>query len=216
MKAQFAIAYPIIIDNEGCHANVDGDHGGKTYKGIAYNFYPNWGGWDIIFNYERINGELGLNECLNIPYLDQLVQSHYWDMWNRYRMGEINSQKVANIFFDFIVLASRPVELMQQILNDMGFAIAIDNIMGSQTIGAINQANPDQLYNAYIAGRVQYHNYRVDNGMVEAKFLPGWISRTMNFETASTTKKVALTAGIALMLVIMIIEANSNTKPNKK
>lgn len=44
----FEKAFPEMIGHEGGYANVSGDTGGETYKGISRNNFPNWEGWPMI------------------------------------------------------------------------------------------------------------------------------------------------------------------------
>lgn len=210
--AQFQEAYSIVLKHEGGYLNDPADHGGETYKGIARAFYPGWLGWSLVdLAKYKYGGTLPTNYKISSAMLDQYVQTHYFEMWQRYRLDEINSQQVANIFFDFIVLASRAVALMQQTLNGLGFTVAVDNVIGTQTINAINQANANQLHDAYKDGRLAYHKTRVNDGLVDAKFLPGWISRTQLFSN-TTTGKTALVVSVALAVVIMYLKFNNNSK----
>ena len=42
--ADFFIANPYVLQNEGGYASIDGD----TYRGIARRFFPGWPGWAVI------------------------------------------------------------------------------------------------------------------------------------------------------------------------
>ena len=38
----------MILQHEGGYLNDSSDSGGRTYKGISENNFPNWKGWKII------------------------------------------------------------------------------------------------------------------------------------------------------------------------
>lgn len=179
--AEFEPAYRQVIANEGGYVNDPEDLGGETYKGIARNYYPNWAGWWYIDRYKATNGPIATGAIIDSPPVEASVRGFYRGLWKKYRMGEIDDQALANNFFDFIVLAKRAVATMQEALNRMGFRVVVDNIIGPQTITAINRADPRRLNEIFVQLRKKYHQQRVRAGLVSEKFLRGWIKRAEKF-----------------------------------
>lgn len=211
-KAQFAPAYAIVRKHEGGYVNDPKDLGGETYRGIARKIWPNWSGWPLIdfhngrtslFNIFGSENRLKTGQFINDPGLESQVIKFYQDRWRDSRAGEIESQSVANIYFDFYILASSAVRLMQETLNTFpGVKVAEDNRIGPATIGAINRVNPKQLHDRYKRGREGYHRERVADGRVDGKFLPGWLIRTNNFPSLTTAVPMVgwgLAAGLGLL-----------------
>ncbi len=180
LDAAFDPAYALVRKHEGYYLNHPEDKGGETYAGIARAFYPLWEGWAVLDAYKKqVGGYLMTNQI--VPGMEQLVKSFYETKWQQSRAGEIVSQDVANIFFDFYILAARAVATMQEVLNGMGQNLKVDNAIGAKTIAAINSVNAGKLYQRYKDARIKYHKSRVESGKVSAVFLPGWIKRTMQF-----------------------------------
>lgn len=207
--AQFLPAYRIVRQHEGYYLNDPKDHGGETYAGVARNFYPGWPGWVRIDVYKTVYGQPRTNQ--QIPGVETFVESFYKQKWNASRAGEIMSQQVANIFFDFYMLAAKATATIQQVVNSLGARVTVDNRIGSQTIAAINSVNPVKLYQRFKAARIEYHKYRVNKGLVDAKFLPGWIRRTEQFPDLTSSNPWLLTAGV-LTVSTLYLTINSKTR----
>lgn len=71
----------MIYRNEGGYANLKGDSGKETYRGIARHYHPNWSGWAVV---DRIKAEKNVKELPNntdIPELKQQVFQFYYDTY---------------------------------------------------------------------------------------------------------------------------------------
>lgn len=209
--AQFGPAYRIIQKNEGGYLNDPRDHGGETYRGIARNFFPGWEGWKIIDKYSNPPRIIRTGTIINDPILEQQVRVFYHNLWNSKGMPSINNQDIANIFFDFIVLAKSAVAAMQQTLKEMGFAAIVDNKIGRQTISAINAADPVKLHDRFKKKRSEYHHNRVQRGLVSSKWLPGWLKRTAQFPSLSK-KNIFLTVAVVLAVAAGYAALKTNNK----
>lgn len=203
MGAVFAPAYTLVRKHEGYYLNDPDDVGGETYGGVARKIHPYWSGWPVIDRHKHnIGRTLATNEV--IPTAESHVETFFRQMWARSRAGEIKDQRVAEIFFDFYILASKAVATMQMVLNVLGRRVTIDNKIGPQTIAAINSVNPEKLYMLFKKARIAYHIDRVKRGLVSAKFLPGWIARTNNFPDLNTSGKVlGIVAASTLLFTIL-------------
>lgn len=215
--AQFMPAFNIVSDNEGGYANDPNDLGRETYRGIARAFHPNWEGWAIIDFIKARYGEIPLNTIISKRWpqyavIDtEMTPAFYQGKWTQSRAGEIRNQQVANIYFDFFILASEAVLTMQQALNRVGFRVAEDNRIGPQTINAINQADPAKLHDEFKRLRVWYHNDRVRRGVVHAKFKEGWMKRTAGFPNLlKSVDNIWVKTGLFLGAVGLVLAAISN------
>lgn len=203
LSAAFDPAYSLLRKHEGYYVNDPEDLGKETYAGVARAIHPVWAGWAILDKYKRKVGRpLLTNEV--VPGMEEAVEQFYRSRWSLSRAGEIVSQDVANIYFDFYILAARAVATMQEVLRSMGQNVDVDNNIGSQTISAINAVNPEKLYQKYKSARIEYHKDRVASGAVSAKFLPGWLKRTMDFPDLLSPLPIAgmAAAGVTVFFIM--------------
>lgn len=210
LGAAFQPAFEILSKNEGGYVNNPLDQGGETYRGIARNFYPNWAGWAYIDMIKTRFGSIPTGAFIYeyapvYATIDtHLVPQFYEGLWERSKAGAIINQQVANIYFDFYVLAARAVETMQRALNMIGHNVAVDNIIGPETLGAINNSDPAKLHDTFKKLRKEYHNERVSAGKVDASFLPGWKKRTNSFASMASpdfNSKALIAVGLGATLL---------------
>lgn len=196
--ASFDIAYnQYIKPNEGGYAFVANDKGGETYAGIARNYNPTWPGWDYIDFIKRTNGPIALNA--KFPDIQYMVDQFYLDRWNRNRFGEINSQAIANLLFDFHVHSqSHAIKTIQQLVG-----VKADGVMGPVTISAINSADTASLHDRLKAARLSFLKSLIEKDPSQAGFAAGWIARVSKFPTllSQNAAQVAMVAvGIGLLI----------------
>lgn len=199
--ADFGKAYNVVLKNEGGYVNDPKDVGGETYKGIARKIHPNWSGWNIIDTYKANNGGIGFNQTLSDPLLENQVRNFYYKKWLNVKGNDIQSQEVANIVFDFYILAAKANQTVQETLNSLGKNLTTDNIIGSKTITALNSVNPVSFVNRFKDNRIKYHYDRVKRGVVNGKFLKGWIKRAKKF--AMDTSNGQILVGIVLIAGVL-------------
>lgn len=191
LGADFLPAYnTYILPSEGGYANVVGDKGGETYAGIARNFNPTWGGWTYIDYVKRTKGAIAHNtKFADIQYL---VDDFYKARWNANRFGEIKSQEIANLLFDFHVHSqSLAIKTIQRLVGTTA-----DGVMGNQTLAAINAANASKLHDQLKQARKEFLQSLVANNPSQQKFYEGWMARIASFPTLMKEN-----ANIAIVLV---------------
>ena len=135
--ADFKTSYDKYIKPaEGGYSNVAQDKGGQTYAGITKKYFPNWQGWTVVDFYIKTKGEPKRNSI--IPGLTQLVEDFYLERWNSQRFGEIKSQPVTDILFDFYVNSGgTAIKAVQKIVG-----VTADGSIGPATLAAINAKDP--------------------------------------------------------------------------
>lgn len=196
--ASFDYIFNQVLRREGYYANRTGDQGGMTYAGIARNFHGSWQGWRIIDRAiaMRMGQDLPNNYRINDSLLDQYVRDFYLELWRKSWADRINDAAIAHLYFDFFVHSQKAVREVQEVLISLGHNVAVDNIPGPQTIGAINShADPAALHNAIKAHRVLYL-YEVSTYKSNAQFLPGWLARLTDFPDLSTPQKAIAIGGV--------------------
>lgn len=197
----FEKALEITLGHEGGYANVKGDKGGETYKGIARNFFPNWPGWNFVDHEKAANGgTLPRNYFIKDLSLDKLVQDFYYQtFWLPIHLDKVNDSSLQEIIFDFYVNSRNSgIKVLQSVLaNQFNQKIAIDGIMGMQTVTAINNCDPEQLFNAIKNARIDFYK-RIAKKGDNAKFLRGWLKRIGQFNYVGVGVSVGLLLGAAI------------------
>lgn len=189
--ANFDEAYRLMMGDEGEYANNPNDKGGPTYRGIAKNF---WGHLPLWRRIEQILATVGVEPHFdprpNSPYrlfvkkankalsedlqLQSDIQSFYMkNFWNPYRLGEVNSQRVANWIFNHIVNGGgQGVKWVQ-----LAVGVTVDGAIGSKTISAINAHDPDKLFTRLKEIASVYRIDKVAKDGSQISFLPSWLRR---------------------------------------
>lgn len=166
--ADFKAAFEIMIHNEGGYRlhTVQGDRGGQTYAGIARKYHPYWPGWRIIDTTGTNNAEL-----------TKMVREFYKvNFWYRINGDLIESQAVASTIFDFAVNAGPQVAAK---LAQIVVGATPDGAIGPKTLAELNKA-PDGSFSArYALAKVARYAKIVNRDRSQAKFLLGWINRTL-------------------------------------
>ncbi len=184
--ANYAISYALMRKKEGYYVNISSDLGGETYAGISRRWNPNFKGWHII----DAAKPLKRNQKVNSPELEKLISEFYLKYWNPIMGTKINSQAIADIFFDFNVLSGSAVLVMQRALNcTFGKKLVEDNEMGPATLAAINAVSPALLHEAFKKGRELFHRQRVAENPSQGVNLPGWLNRIHEFPDLIQKKK---------------------------
>lgn len=189
-----------VLKHEGYYANVSGDKGGETYRGIARKFHSDWIGWQII-DQEKLNrgGRLPWNHKVQHPLLDGYIARFYKaKFWDRILLDQVNDSNMQNIIFDaYVNMGANAIVLLQRVLNSLGKNIAVDGGMGPITVAAVNSVNPQILFEAYKKARVDY--YRAIGTGSNAKFLKGWLNRinSFNYKVVGLSIAGALLVGLA-------------------
>lgn len=101
--AKFDIAYKRTIATEGGYVNDPNDRGGETYMGISRKAHPNSKIWQYIDKVDKTgktNSQITTvlkRNTLITHYVKQIYKSDYWD---KFKLDDCNSQRIANEIFD--------------------------------------------------------------------------------------------------------------------
>lgn len=194
----FENALKISLAHEGYYANVPGDKGGETYRGIARKHWPNWEGWPLVDREKAFyGGSLKRNQKVEHPLMEDYVAKFYKQhFWNRIYMDLIKDPSLQTIIFDaYINSGGNGIKVLQMVLNkNFGKNLKVDGAQGKQTVAAINSVNPKQLFSAYKKARETYYR-NIATGS-NAQFLPGWLNRIRSFNY----KAIGISAAALLIL----------------
>lgn len=166
--ADFESAFQKTMQNEGGYRlhEVEGDRGGMTYAGIARRFHPGWAGWKIIDSGR-----------MDDPDLTGMVRQFYRvNFWDRIGGDDIQAQQIAESVFDFAVNAGVRVAVK---LAQLATGATPDGIVGPQTIGALNNTDPESFVAQYVVAKISRYAAICNHRPSQKKFLLGWINRTL-------------------------------------
>lgn len=213
IAGSFSPAYDIVKVNEGGYANIAADKGGETYAGIARNYNPDWKGWVYIDYIKRTKGAIKNNS--KFPDIQYLVEEFYETRFNKNRFGEIRSQKITNLLFDYHVHSgSIAIKAIQRLVG-----VTADGAVGSQTIDAINRVNEDSLYTALLNERKAFLEKVITSNAGYEQFRAGFAKRMAQFEQFITTPGGIGTAIIVLLAIgtaTAILIASKKEKKTKR
>ncbi len=184
---------------EGAFANVVGDKGGITFKGIARTYNARWDGWRIIDKALEQYPELKtpynkapesikkLNEILNASdELSYLVIDFYFENYFKKVGADRIGGKLAVILFDISVLMGchRAGKTLQKVANRyFGCNLVVDGIVGSGTISKVKELIQTKGEDIFVSNMLlEYGDNVTEASKLEAnaKFLQGWLSRLTN------------------------------------
>lgn len=163
--ADFLKAFERTLSNEGGYKLIDvaGDRGGMTYAGIARKFHPSWVGWLSI-------------DAGKVPATELVREFYRREFWDKLGADRIEPQRVAETIYDFAVNADWRVaaKLAQVVVGSTP-----DGVLGEKSIAAINAADPNVFCLAFALAKVRRYADIVSRDRGQAKFLLGWINRTL-------------------------------------
>lgn len=177
---------PYILKWEGGFVNDPTDKGGATNKGVTIATWKQCG-------YDK-NGDgkidvTDLKLISNADVRDRVLRPYYW---NRWKADDIKSQKVANILVDWVWgSGAHGIKKPQMLLG-----VAADGIVGPKTIAAVNNANPDKLFDSIYKARETFLRNLANKSVAayekkigrkatekellkytQKRFLKGWLNR---------------------------------------
>ena len=170
--ADFDPAVALTLQHEGgfFHNPVTGEivNHGVTLKFVLSSGYKPGAGEDFIRN-------------LSVAEASQIYRTYFWD---RYHLGSINDQDLANKVFDLTVNMGpggnqRPgaLTLLQAAVDACGGQCTVDGILGPISIGQINALAAATLLAQYKQLIAQRYTAIAEGNTELAGNLNGWLSR---------------------------------------
>ena len=151
---------------------------GYTFMGIYEGAHSNWKGWEIVYCTLKLYKDLrkASYECYQNIFLTDLVKEFYkLNFWDKLRLDEIRSDRIADLIFKFGVNVGikRAVRYAQMVAN-----ARIDGIIGANTINALNSLDSGYFEERYKAEFIKfYDDLAKDNHDKYGRFLKGWLNR---------------------------------------
>lgn len=160
--AKAELLKPFILSWEGGFVDDPLDRGGATNKGITIGTFRNFYGKDAtVEQLKNITDEQWLH----------IFKSGYWDKW---KADDIENQSIANIVVDW-AWGSGAATSIKQVQKILG--VAVDGIVGDDTLTAINIAGQRSLFVKIHNRRIEFVENIVKRDPSQARFLKGWKNR---------------------------------------
>lgn len=160
--AKAELLKPFILRWEGGFVDDPLDRGGATNKGITIGTFRNFYGKDAtVEQLKNITDEQWLH----------IFKSGYWDKW---KADDIENQSIADIVVDW-AWASGTATSIKQVQKILG--VAVDGIVGNDTLTAINIAVQRSLFVKIHSRRIEFVENIVKRDPSQTRFLKGWKNR---------------------------------------
>lgn len=184
----------MVLTHEGGYAFVDGDTGQETYRGISRKYHPNWEGWKQV----DANKPLKHNQIIKNETLENNVRQFY----NKYYYTPMKIHKINNLMISGHVFChgvnagkATAIKLLQKAINKVyAVSIAVDGIIGNQTLTYANGDKQNEVANELINQRNEYYRNLVAKKPSQKKFLNGWLNRVKNTTKVCSSKSVLTTS----------------------
>lgn len=173
-----------IVAREGGYVNDPDDPGGATKHGVT------------IHTLRRLGLDLTGDGQVTSADVRRLTESQAVDIFidhyfTRPGIGELPEPLQATVFDMSVNAGAHAVKILQRLLGKMGFAVAVDGVIGPRTIAATARAHavaPDHLVDAYGIERRNYYFDLADRRPASRKYARsraggkgGWITRAEAF-----------------------------------
>ena len=160
--AKAELLKPFILRWEGGFGDDPLDRGGATNKGITIGTSRNFYGKEAtVEQLKNITDEQWLH----------IFKCGFWDKW---KADDINNQSIADIVVDW-AWASGTVTSIKQVQKILG--VAVDGIVGNDTLTAINTADQRTLFDKIHSRRIEFVENIVKRDPSQTRFLKGWKNR---------------------------------------
>ncbi|MDX2483322.1 MAG: holin-associated N-acetylmuramidase [Pseudodonghicola sp.] len=173
-----------IVDREGGFVNDPDDPGGATNHGVT------------IHTLQRLGLDLTGDGLVGVADVRALSRAQAVEIFIRHyytgpRISEMPGALQPALFDMYVNAGSNAVKILQRLLREMGYEVAVDGVIGPQSIGAAQDAaqpDPVALRDAYGVARRNYYFRLADQRPASRKYARtrsgdkgGWIKRAEVF-----------------------------------
>ena len=173
-----------IVAREGGYVNDPDDPGGATNFGVTIHTMRRLG---LDLNRDGQVSE----QDVRVLTRDQAVAIFVQHYFERPRIADLPEAVQSSVFDMYVNAGSNAVRILQRLLLDMRIPVAVDAVIGPQTIAAAEQgfaAAPDHFVDAYGIARRNYYYALADRRPASRKYARrldggkgGWITRAEEF-----------------------------------
>jgi len=173
-----------IVTREGGYVNDPDDPGGATKHGVT------------IHTMRRLGLDLTGDGAVTEADVRALTMDQARDIFIRHyffgpRIDSLPAPLQASVFDMYVNAGANAVKILQRLFNAMRIDVAVDGVIGPQTVGGARQAieaAPDHLVDAYGIARRNYYYGLADARAASRKYARrrdggkgGWILRAETF-----------------------------------
>lgn len=178
-----------VLKTEGGFKNDPQDKNDPTNRGIST---PTW----KTYAKSVLGIEPTINALKNLTE-DQAKAIYKKIYWESIKLDLINDGDLRYLLFDSGVHSGpkMAVKQLQKVLNSMGYTLAVDGTMGTNTLNTINLANQMELYNRFKQYRINFLTELCTKGSASYRnkyelYLNGFMNRIDSFKSKTTTESV--------------------------
>ncbi len=173
-----------IVAREGGYVNDPDDPGGATKHGVTVHTMRRLG-LDLDGD-----GDVDAQDVQRVSEAQavEIFLEHYY---RRPGIGGLPESLRASVFDMYVNAGGQAVRILQRLLREMGWPVAVDGVIGPETIRAAREADraaPEHLGDAYAIARRNYYFALADRRPASRKYARrrdggkgGWISRAESF-----------------------------------
>ncbi|MEM1235424.1 MAG: holin-associated N-acetylmuramidase [Pseudomonadota bacterium] len=173
-----------IVAREGGYVNDPDDPGGATKHGVT------------IHTMRRLGLDLDGDGAVTSADVRRLSQAQAVDIFLEHyfhapRIADLPTPLQASVFDMQVNAGANAIKILQRLLNRMGFSVAVDGALGTQTLAAAARAMVEasgHLVDAYGIARRNYYYALADRRPASRKYARrrngskgGWIMRAEEF-----------------------------------
>ena len=169
-----------IVGREGGFVNDPDDPGGATNYGVTIH----------TLRRLRPGQQVGVEDVRRLTRQDA-VDIYVAHFFTHPRIAELPEPLWATVFDMYVNAGANAVRILQRLMVEMGLDVAMDGVIGPQTIAATHRAYdmaPAHLVDAYGIARRDYYYRIADRRPASRKFARrrdggkgGWITRAEEF-----------------------------------
>ena len=178
---RFFRCFQYVSNEEMGYANVKGDPGGETYRGITKRDYPRWRGWKIIDSYRpRAKNNRALAQLLrHSVQLQKAVTDFYFQRWTRSGAHGITDLKTAERVFSLEINAGKRQAglCLQRACRANVKRLIEDGRVGRRTLTAVNTSHRLALLTSLRSEMAGFYRVLVALKPYRRKFIRGWLVR---------------------------------------
>jgi len=183
MKENFPACLKLILSSEGGFVDHALDRGGATNQGITLATLRQYRK-DYDYGDLDGDGDVDVDDVFLLETPEEAAPIYKRLFWDRMRLDELPGG-VDYLLFDFGVNSGpkNAARILQKALSRMGYNLDLDGILGSKTIEAAKNADPDQLIRNMLLERDIFYRKIVACDISQDIFFKGWMNRLARVTT---------------------------------
>lgn len=171
MKTEFSDIIIDVLEREGGFVNDPDDRGGATKFGVTIGTLREHG-IDVDGD-----GNIDIDDVEEMPLevAKEVYRRHYWEPLQM----DLVPAHLRDLLFDMAINhgQSRAVMIMQSAVCVQGPDIAVDGIIGPQTLKHIKKLSIKEV----VYERLYFYSMIIGNDPSQMKFRKGWYNRALDF-----------------------------------